>query len=328
MPSNAVIATSIFLLNLFATASALADNCSDVLSSAYDTNYSKGSSQSVKAAKSSICSRRSNSDSDNFSLGLNATGYGDLNIGRNTSAREMIAWCNNNESSSYLDDRFEFAIKTVHDSVVGAWQTCMAKDGATASLVYTDDPSKYFLIMKYRPIDAAASSTTDIDQILVDNLDCAGLTLNGGQIGSQKSFPCTRDPFRTTSVSINLKTVSSPSPLSLPASTRPTVPQHNVSGAYVLPDGNLNVLQADKRVEWAYENPLFTHSMTAYYFNGSQAIGKQYRVRKSDNCKVIMRITTTAYSSVKFCHEGTIDPGTPSLCDLSGNFYENVCHVR
>jgi hypothetical protein len=182
---------------------AMAQSCSDVLSAAFDTTYTRGSSQAYASAKSAICSRQQGSNSDNSSIGIDIPAYGNLNAGRNISGQELSAWCRPDENVSFLDQKFEQAIANVHDSVINAWTVCMGKTGANASLSYTDDPAKVILTTKYVADSNIEPNSTPVDQVLHDNLVCQGLQDTGWLIGTLKTFPCTRDPYSTSELSIN-----------------------------------------------------------------------------------------------------------------------------
>jgi hypothetical protein len=307
---------------------ALAQSCTDVLSAAYNTTFTKGSSQAYAAAKSAICSRQQGSNSDNSSIGIDIPAYGNLNAGRNISGQELSAWCRSDENVSFLDQKFELAIANVHDNVINAWNNCMTQPGAHASLGYTDDPSKVLLITKYIPNSTTEPTTTPVDKVLRDNLTCEGLQDTDWSLGNQKSFPCRRDPYKTSSVSINLSVVNSPYPLTMPAIPRPLVPTYNLTGNQNLGDGIVQIQQDKTRITWSYNNPTFAHSFEGAYFNDTQATGLQRRITRANNCIVIMRIQITAFGTRNFCHDGSIDGSSPSTCDLGSNWPgEHICHT-
>ena len=76
----------------------------------------------------------------------------------------------------------------------------MTQPGAHASLTYTDDPSKVLLDTKYVPNSTTEPTTTPVEKVSRDNLTCQDLKDTDWSIGNEKSYPCTRDPYKTGSI--------------------------------------------------------------------------------------------------------------------------------
>jgi hypothetical protein len=312
------------LVVLGVSSAATADQCQDVLSAAYNRDYSSGSTQASQAIKHMVCSRSGSSANSGTGLKIDVPGYGSLGFDQSTDKREFQAWCRSDSSDTRIDTKFKNAIEKVNGSVIKAWDSCMAQVGPKVSLSYAGNVSQLIASLAYRP-DGIGDQRTAVRDILPVNLTCRGLD-KLKTIGPRVSFPCTRtDPYAPSSLTVNLVTVNSPPAVVIPAAARLLKPTFDITGDKNLGDGVAHFRQTGNRVRWSYQNPAFTHQMSGAYYNETEFLGYQTRVSKA-GCTVLMKIAGSVSASRGFCFNGSIADGSPSTCDLSAGFQENVCH--
>lgn len=317
-------AIAVASLTIGISSGAVADQCQDVLSAAYNRDYSSGSTQASQAIKHMVCSRSEKTGHSGSDLKIDVPGYGSLGFDQKTDKREFQAWCKSDSSDTRIDTKFKNAIEKVNDSVISAWDSCMAQPGPKVSLSYAGNVSELIASLAYRP-DGIGDQRTAVRDILPVNLTCKGLDKLKA-IGPRVSFPCTRtDPYAPSSLTVNLVTVNSPPAVVIPAATRPLKPTFDLTGDNNLGDGIAHFRQNGNRVSWSYQNPAFTHQMTGAYYSETEFLGYQTRVSNA-GCTVLMKIAGNVSARRSFCFNGSIADGSPSTCDLPAQFQENVCH--
>lgn len=305
---------------------ATADECKDVLSFAYDTDYSSGSTTASQALKFSICSHTSNSSANGAGLNINVPGYGSLGYSQDSDNKEFQAWCQSQSSNTFIQSKFQTAISKVNSAVISTWGQCMDRARPNVSLSYSADPAKLKATVSYRP-DGLGPQTTAVKNVALDNLTCGDIA-NLKELGVRQHFDCIRpNPYAESSLTINLATVNSPDAVVIPPVPTPLVPKFTISGSKDMGDGTVHFSQNGSEVGWSYQNGAFTHSMNRLYYSPTQFIGKQVRVA-TNGCTVFMTILGTVLGDRSFYMNNYVSIDSPSHCDLPNGFQENIAPVN
>lgn len=306
---------------------ATADQCNDVLSAAYDTDYSSGSAAASQAMKLSICSQSGESSGRNAGLNISVPGYGALEFNGGSEGRKFQAWCHSQSSTSSIREQFQNAINRVDPAVIQAWRECMDRTGPNASLSYTNDPHYVIATVSYRP-NGLGPQTTPVAHIVLRHLSCKGID-RLKFLGPEKSFVCIRrNPHEQSLLAIDLAVKNSPDPVVLAPVPAPLVPAYTIAGSKNMGDGVVHFSQIGTQVGWFYQNNNFTHHMSGLYYNSNKFIGTQIRVTRSNGCTVFMTVRGTVVGNRDFYFNDHIAHNSPSDCDLPPGFQENLADIN
>lgn len=199
------------LLTVSAAGSAAAQECSDVLTGIYDFRATASSQEQAGSFANWFCNSDSVDSSGNATVPIKGVPFqfgGELNW-----AKER---CGSSSSDISSSSQFLSIIQTVNESVVYAWQQCMAQPGFKAGVIYSSDPRRFHVVLSYVPVSASLSAATlkpgDDGFLISGDASCAGNWIQNEDrtVATSHTLTCTRkNPKEAIQITIN----SDPSPV-------------------------------------------------------------------------------------------------------------------
>jgi hypothetical protein len=221
MKSITLVLASLGTVALSAAASAQ-DDCAAILQSGiWETRQSSGSTSQSAEFRNYSCSL--NQQNRNRGLSISVPGYGDL--GASAGDASITQACQDNSNKSNSAAAFSNFASKAANAIVQAWDNCMNRAGAHATILYGHDPAIFSLLLRTQG-RAENRDTAKIDVVTSrpPSIKCTVDLSKSIIVNPEITIPCKRANLaQTVSVTVNFKGDGSAT-LEVPRIVPPAVP--------------------------------------------------------------------------------------------------------